>query len=198
VQPSTESVTMYETIARIHAEAHEQFDSAYSVERGEGGQIRGKRGKLVERLVDVLWRSQGEDCHTTTEKYSLLNSAKTHSRVLHLDCSLWRGDVLAAMVECKAYLDFAFLQRTDWNASLLRRNGFTAPLAVVTLEKALAEESAQFVLGDGNLDHIFYLCAGRRDHLRPMYDKRWFKPIEEESYKNLNRWMTACYRGVDS
>jgi hypothetical protein len=66
-------------------------------------------------------------------------------------------------------------------------------MAVVALEQALADESASFVLGDGNIDSIFYLCDGRRSAARPLYKSQWFKPISEDRFSSLNSWMDQIY-----
>jgi len=184
---------MYQTIADLHAIAHEQMDAELNPLKGDGGKIRGKRGKIVETIVSSLWCSKGDDATSSHGKYRVSNRAGTHEIEMHLDCSLFRGDTLVGMVECKAYLDLCYLERADWNASHLKRANIACPMAVVALEQALADESASFVLGDGNIDSIFYLCDGRRSAARPMYKAQWFKPISEDRFSSLNSWMDKIY-----
>lgn len=185
-------MTGYETISDMHAIAHNQMDQLLDPSKGDGGAIRCERGKLVETIVRTMWENTGSDCHCTNQKYEVQNRSNTETIKMHLDVSLFRDETLVGMVECKAYLDLCYLERAAINAMYLKHT-LSVPMCIVALENSVAATSEKFILDDGWIDGIFYMCEGKRSSSKPMYRAPYFKPIDESMYRRLQTWMETLY-----
>ncbi|MGB1914568.1 MAG: hypothetical protein ACPHL3_01285 [Paracoccaceae bacterium] len=176
---------MFETISNLHREAHDYMDASLDTSKGDGGKIRQTRGNLVESIVETMWESFGgqvktKDYFVHTNDYGSIRKA--------LDCHLYLNGVLVACMECKSYLDLCYLQRADWDSRIIKQVS-QVPCSVVALENACASDSLNYVVGNQNIDNIFFLVPGKRSSAKPLYKREYFKEIDATMFDKLYNYM---------
>ncbi|SVC33105.1 uncharacterized protein METZ01_LOCUS285959, partial [marine metagenome] len=98
----------------MHQSAHGYIDKNLDPFAGDGGKIRGKRGQIVEQLIDYIWKHEFGG-YTKTKDHVTHTSRKGNIIKKALDRHLYLDDTLICCVEAKSYLDVCYLARADWD-----------------------------------------------------------------------------------
>lgn len=176
---------MFETINNLHKEAHGYMDASLDSSKGDGGKIRQTRGELVESIIETMWESFGGQVKTK-DYFAHTNDQGSIQKAL--DCHLYLSGILVACVECKSYLDLCYLERADWDSRIIKQV-IQVPCLVVALENACASDSLNYVVGEKNIDNIFFLVPGKRSSSKPLYKREYFKEIDATMFDNLYNYM---------
>ena len=184
-------MTHFEEILSMHAFAHGQIDEHLLPELGHGGKIRAKRGKLVEKLIDYIWEHEFGG-YTKTHDYVHHTSRNGNNLKKAMDRHLYLDDTLICCVEAKSYLDACYLARADWDARIVKTQHTDVPCIILSLENGVASETLTYILDEGKLDGVFFLCPGNRSSNRPIWKKEYFKNIEESLYNKFCNYLEEC------
>jgi hypothetical protein len=60
---------------------------------------------------------------------------------------------------------------------------------VVSLENAVSDNAENFFLDEGNIDKIFYLLDGKRNSKKPIWKKKYYKPINNNVLIGLMEYI---------
>ena len=176
----------------MHQSAHGYIDKNLDPFAGDGGKIRGKRGQIVEQLIDYIWKHEFGG-YTKTKDHVTHTSRKGNVIKKALDRHLYTFDnTLVCCVEAKSYLDACYLARADWDSRIVKTQYSNVPCVVLSLEDAIAPESLAYILDEGKLDEVFFLCSGKRSSERQLWKKEYFKNIEEPMYDKFCNYLEEC------
>lgn len=137
-----------------------------------GGPLRQKMGDMVENFVDEIWLS-------LCEKYPTVNATITrgpsdpikivdkdgNSITESVDRHCYINNKLIAVIECKTYLDKCFMQRADSDFHLMKTSNCFETI-IVAFETAVADDSFNFFMNQGNIDNVYFLADSRRNSSR--------------------------------
>jgi len=182
----------YQAVNKMHQSAHGYIDKNLDPFAGDGGKIRGKRGKIVEQLIDYIWEHEFGG-YTKTNDYIIHTSRKGNVIKKALDRHLYTNDdTLVCCVEAKSYLDACYMQRADWDSRIIKTHYPDVKCIVLALEKGLADSTLGYILDEGALDDVFFLCSGQRSSSKPIFQKEFFKSIEEPMYDKFCNYLEKC------
>ena len=160
-------------------------------ENFSGGKIRGDRGEDIESFVKnvITMFKQLYDVNVSAVKGSndkkellLTYNDKTITKDHQVDIHIYKDDVFIAVIECKAYLDSCYYVRACDDFKLFKKFGYNIKQYIFTLENSIDENTKIFtdVITDNVCDDIFYMLDGKRASAKPVYDKKYKKPISKE------------------
>ena len=160
-------------------------------ENFSGGKMRGDRGEDIEKFVMyvinkcikmyqinafvVKGNKDKKECVLHHKDISL---KKEHQ----VDIHIYKNDTFIAVIECKAYLDSCYYVRACDDFRLFRKFGYNLKNYIFSLENCIDENTKHFtdVVTDYVCDDIFYVLDGKRTANKPIYDKKFKKPINKE------------------
>lgn len=177
----------YQKFNNIHTAAHNGCETL------SGGEIRQKRGDLVEHLIKDLWESMGENYVAKLQQKHIIEFPELNTNLkIGCDVDLYKNNELVCIVECKAYIDKCFLERAIVDFRYLRQVT-PVPTVVVGLENAIAENTKRILeyVHKDVLTKIFFLVAGNRSSSKPLYNPEFFRPISEEYYEGLVNFLKS-------
>lgn len=155
-----------------------------------GGKMRGDRGEGLENYVKSVIYMFGETYGLNIraikgindkKELSIQHNGQTVKKDHQVDIHIYKEDRFVAVIECKAYLDSCYYVRACDDFKLFRKFGYNVKNYIFTLENNIDENTKIFtdVITDNICDDIFYLLDGKRTSSKPIYDKKFQKPINE-------------------
>ena len=175
----------YEEVNDIHKQGHLGCDDL------SGGEIRTKRGSLVENLVKDIWESKGTGFEGRLQQKHRVEFDTGQKDFMDVGCDvdLIKDGELVGIVECKAYLDKCYLERAIFDFGYLKE--LRVPKIIVSLENAVNEKTERILKHEhsNHLNGIFYLCEGKRSSAKPLYKEEFFKPIYKQFYLTLQNFL---------
>lgn len=164
-----------------------------------GGKMRGDRGEEIETFVkDIihllgqtlqlnLVAKKGSDDKKVCRIYEK-NIQKNHQ----VDIHVYYNQKFIAVIECKAYLDSCYYVRACEDFKLFKKFGYPVKHYIFTLENSIDEDTRIFTdyITDFVCDKVFYMLDGKRSSSKPIYDKKYRKPIHQA---NLYDFLSTIY-----
>jgi hypothetical protein len=156
-----------------------------------GGKMRGDRGNDIEHFckniiqkfsdlykVNVYAVKGSNDKKELSCMYQNQTIKKTHQ----VDIHIYKNNDFIAVIECKAYLDSCYYVRACDDFKLFKKFGYDVKNYIFTLENSIHEDTKVFtdVITDNICNDIFYMLDGKRTSTKPIYDKKFKKPINKE------------------
>lgn len=156
-----------------------------------GGKMRGDRGNDIEQFckniiqkfsdlykVNVYALKGSNDKKELSCIYQNQTIKKTHQ----VDIHIYKNNDFIAVIECKAYLDSCYYVRACDDFKLFKKFGYDVKNYIFTLENSIHEDTKVFtdVITDNICNDIFYMLDGKRTSTKPIYDKKFKKPINKE------------------
>jgi len=172
-------------------------------ENYSGGKMRGDRGDDIEnfckdtiKIIGDLYKLNVYVLKGTNDKKELsLNHKDQIIKKDHqVDIHIYKDNQFIAVIECKAYLDSCYYVRACDDFRLFKKFGYNIKNYIFSLENSIDENTRLFtdIVTDNSCDDIFYMLDGKRTSTKPVYDKKYKKPINKEkllhfilSLKNL-------------
>jgi hypothetical protein len=154
-----------------------------------GGKMRGDRGEYIEKYVkNVINMFEKEYCINVkairgSDDKKELKIPETEIKKDHqVDIHIYKNDEFIAVIECKAYLDSCYYVRTCDDFKLFKKFGYNLKKYIFTLEDSMKDETKLFINyeTDNICDDIFYMLDGKRCSSKPIYEKKYKKPINKE------------------
>jgi len=163
----------------------------YDAENFSGGKMRGDRGVEIEHLVINIIEKFGDVYKVNVravkgskdKKELVLNhNGKIIKKDHQVDIHIYKDDVFIAVIECKAYLDSCYYVRACDDFRLFKKFGYNIKKYIFSLENSIDENTKIFtdVDNDYACDDIFYMLDGKRTSNKPVYDKKFKKPINKD------------------
>jgi hypothetical protein len=159
-------------------------------ENFSGGKMRGDRGDDIEQFVKNVINMFNDlyDINIKVVKGSndkkelLLNHNDQIIKKEHqVDIHIYKNNIFIAVIECKAYLDSCYYVRACDDFRLFKKFGYNTKNYIFTLEDSIDNNTKIFtdVVTDYVCDDIFYMLDGKRTSTKPIYDKKYRKPINK-------------------
>jgi hypothetical protein len=156
-----------------------------------GGKMRGMRGDDVENFTKEIIKDIGETFKvdvraikgSSDKKQLLINhNNKVIKKDHQVDIHIYKNNEFVAVIECKAYLDSCYYVRACDDFRLFKKYGYNLKTFLFTLEDSIDEDSKTFIDVDNGFvcDEVFYMLDGKRSSNKPIYDKKYKKPINKE------------------
>jgi hypothetical protein len=180
---------IFEKYQKMHYDEHSNMAENMSSKNGEGGAIRGKRGELVELIIENLWKDINPNNFSNKEKFKIKSVCGNYTIKKALDRNLYKDNQLVAMVECKSYLDEGMLQRAISDSEEL--NEYNVPKIVVALENSMKDETFCYWLSKNKLQNVFFLVDGKRSSSKPLYEKKYLKNLNKAEFIKMYNWMLS-------
>jgi len=167
-------------------------------ENFSGGKMRGDRGEHIENFVkNVINRFNTEygvnvrAVKGNDDKKELKIPGTEIKKYHQVDIHIYKNDIFIAVIECKAYLDSCYYVRACDDFKLFKKFGYDIKQYILTLENSIDENTKIFtdVITDNVCDDIFYMLDGKRASAKPVYDKKYKKPISKEKLAYFVRSM---------
>jgi hypothetical protein len=161
-------------------------DDLYENGNNNGGKIRYKNGNLVESIVRMIIDELCLMNNITTYKItgksddSIRINSKNGYIDVSVDVHLSINNESILFSECKTYLDKCYLDRANSDLSHFKKLNKVNHRMVVSLENAVSDNAENFFLDEGNIDKIFYLLDGKRSSKKPIWKKKYYKPINND------------------
>jgi len=167
-----------------------QLASSYA-SKNKMGFVRSTMKEVVEGMLDLIWQNETGG---TSKKNDYVDSVSKSGAVLkfQVDRHLYVDDNLVALGECKAYLDRCFMERASSDFSRIKNGVNQKPKTfILALEDAVGKNAYQYYMDEEHIDNVFYLCDGKRSPVKPIWRKKFYKPINE---KKLDAFITFVQR----
>jgi hypothetical protein len=160
-------------------------------ENFSGGKMRGDRGVDIENYVknvihkfktkfniNVKALKGDNDKKELSLKHNNLIIKKEHQ----VDIHIYKDEKFIAVIECKAYLDSCYYTRACEDFRLFDKFNYDIKKYLFSLENSIDENTKLFtdVHNDNVCDDIFYVLDGKRSSSKPIYDKKYRKPINKD------------------
>jgi len=169
-------------------------------ENFSGGKMRGDRGEdietFVKNVIHMFKNVYGVNVYAVKgshdkKELSLTYNDKKITKDHQVDIHIYKDDVFIAVIECKAYLDSCYYVRACDDFKLFKKFGYDIKQYILTLENSIDENTKIFtdVITDNVCDDIFYMLDGKRASAKPVYDKKYKKPISKEKLAYFVRSM---------
>lgn len=163
-----------------------------------GGEMRGYRGDQIENyvknVIHMFRNLYGVNVYAlkgSNDKKELKIPGTEIKKDHQVDIHIYRDDKFIAVIECKAYLDSCYYTRACDDFKLFRKFGYDVKKYLFTLEDSIKEETKIFTdyETDNVCDCVFYMLDGKRASNKPIYDKKFQKPINKEKLTYFIRSM---------
>jgi hypothetical protein len=168
-----------------------------------GGKMRYDRGNDIEIFckniitkINNLYKLNAYAIKGNDDKKELSLHHKDNIIIKQhqVDIHIYKNDIFIAVIECKSYLDSCYYVRTCDDFKLFKKFGYNIKNYIFSLENSIDEKTKIFtdVITDNICDDIFYIFDTKRSSSKPLYNKKYKKPINKEkliylitSLKNL-------------
>lgn len=165
-----------------------------------GGQMRNSRGNKVELFVqgviEKFKTSYGINVYakigeTDKKDISIGSITKEHQ----VDIHIYKDDKFIAVIECKSYLDKCYYGRACNDFKTFKDGGCDLKYFVFSLERSIKEDTKDFLNAQYQnvCDEIFYVLDGSRSSKKPIYDRRFKKPINKDKLKIFIKSMQKLF-----
>lgn len=190
-----------------------------------GGKMRCERGEDIERFVifsidtirnyydvPLFARRGSSDLKLMEIQYPSTPSPdidsesatapepKTIIKHHQVDVHVYFKDQFVCAIECKAYLDSCFYTRACEDFSLFRRFNYNVKCIVFALENSIDSDTKLFIdyTKDYVCDDVFYILDGKRSSTKPIYNKKYAKPIHHIKFVNyINFILQLANKGAE-
>jgi hypothetical protein len=82
------------------------------------------------------------------------------------------------------------MERASSDFGRIIRGLETRPVSfILALEDAVGKDAYTFYMDEGNIDHVFYLCDGKRSPLKPIWKQKFYKPINENKLEDFIKFI---------
>ena len=146
--------------------------------KGKMGMVRSTMKDSVELLLDLVWTTErgGE-----SKKNDFVESKSKNGYVLKFQVDRHLYDTeLIGLAECKSYLDRCFMERASSDFGRIKNGIHQKPKSfILALEDAVSETAYNYYMDEGNIDNVFYLFDGKRNPKKPIWKKKFYKPINK-------------------
>lgn len=160
-------------------------------ERFSEGKMRKNRGDDIEffckkiiTMFNELYKVNVYAVKGINDKKKLLINYKdqTIKKDHQVDLHIYKDDKFIAVIECKAYLDSCYYVRAYDDFKLFKKFGYNIKTYIFSLENSIDENTKVFtdVITEYVCDDIFYILDGKRISNKPVYNKKYKKPINKE------------------
>lgn len=167
----------------------------------QGGKMRSDRGEDVENfvrnIVDIISTATNTNLKAirgiNDKKELRIETEDTKICKMHqVDVHIYLNDIFVAVVECKAYLDSCYYVRACDDFDLFRKFNYNVKTFIFALEDNMDKDTKIFIdyVKDNICDDIFYMMDGKRSSVKPIYDTKFRKTINET---NLLRFIDMIY-----
>ncbi len=173
-----------------------------------GGKMRGDRGEEIETFVKDTIHLLGQTFQLdlmakrgSSDKKVCRIHEKNIQKDHQVDIHVYYKQKFIAVIECKAYLDSCYYVRACDDFKLFKKFGYPVKHYIFTLENSIDEDTRIFTdyITDSVCDKIFYMLDGKRSSSKPIYDKKYRKPINQANvYDFLHTIYQLCQSVSDS
>ena len=156
-----------------------------------GGEMRTMRGSDIERFVRTTINEIGKLLNIdliarcgNDDKKDLVINLPNKKKIINkhqIDVHIYLNGVFVAVIECKAYLDKCYYIRACDNFKMFKKFDYNVKNYIFALENSIKEDTKLFTdfVNEYICDDIFYLCDGKRNSYKPIYDIKHKKPINK-------------------
>lgn len=154
------------------------------------GLVRSTMKQCVEGILDLIWENEAGG-ESKKNDFVTVKSKSGHNLSFRVDRHLYKDGNLLLLGECKANLDRCFIERTSSDLGRIIQGVPDRPgTFILALEDSISASAYNFYMDEGNIDHVFYLCDGKRSSAKPLWSREFRKEINEdklESFLNFIR-----------
>lgn len=163
------------------------------------GKMRADRGEDIEQIVRNIIKQIAVATNTNlTAKRGNNDKKELHIqntdiyKMHQVDVHIYLNDEFIAVIECKSYLDSCYYVRACDDFDLFRKFHYNVKKFIFTLENCIDPDTKTFIdyVKDNVCDDIFYMMNGKRSPVKPIYDTKYRKIINEN---NLLRFIDVIY-----
>ena len=162
--------------------------SSYA-KKNQMGFVRSTMKEAVEGLLELIWETEigGE-----AKKNDFIECVSENGYTLkfQVDRHLYNGKKLKCIGECKAYLDRCFMERASSDFGRIKNGVKSNPISfILALEDAVGDSAYHYYMDEGHINHVFYLCDGKRSPKKPIWKSEFYKPINTEKLKEFIKFI---------
>jgi hypothetical protein len=153
-----------------------------------GGQIRSKRGDMVEMIAEQAWNSICDmlnvqhlvACKKGTKDYLRIVSPNGFVKMHQTDRHHYFNDKIVLVTECKSYLDSCYYERACMDFKIFKQHDEDIKCIILSLEESMNIDTQNFYndIFNNCVDRVFYLCKGKRSSSKPIYKKEFKKNLD--------------------
>ena len=189
----------YKKLTKIINKWCKNYEKDYS-----GGKMRGDRGEDIEKYVKYIINMFGNLFNINVNAIKGINdkkelSLKHNKKVIkkdhQVDIHIYKDNKFIAVIECKAYLDSCYYVRACDDFKLFKKFGYDVKNYIFSLENSIDENTKIFtdVVSDYVCDDIFYMLEGKRTSTKPIYNKKYKKPVNKSNIIHFIKSLESLF-----
>ncbi len=189
----------YKKLTKIINKWCKNYEKDYS-----GGKMRGDRGEDIEKYVKYIINMFGNLFNINVNAIKGINdkkelSLKHNKKIIkkdhQVDIHIYKDNKFIAVIECKAYLDSCYYVRACDDFKLFKKFGYDVKNYIFSLENSIDENTKIFtdVVSDYVCDDIFYMLEGKRTSTKPIYNKKYKKPVNKSNIIHFIKSLESLF-----